>query len=469
MSEIAQVSFAGDPIVVVDPPPLTSEEPPPQPVPLLDRTGILFALFLGVGLIVFFAAYRTVHARPAEMLSANPGAMRSNWRLNHWLQDGYFHYCGLFRERSEPDKIVIYRTSTGAYMVSAFILQKIHVAVTGRYSWRLVALHNEIISLLLSALLGLLAFRVTRRLGIESRLAVAAGASVVIVVFTFPDNLGLYWEMSSQAYFLLFATVFLLIEERCLDDRRTLTHTLLQAAVAFLMTYTEKVAGLAFVSAMAVTLLVLEQRRGAWRRYVLVALAPACLAIGLYKLQIHAAELRFPNAEFVGSTFMFRSGLDGESLYYGDHLDIARRRDVGRGNWPVNREHLFRWKWVFILGAISTLSVVGAYVARRAPRIAVEVLTWLAGGWLFYAAVFSQAVTIHPYLYDVLLFAPLAVALFAAVPALAESMTRRTGAILMLTVLCACWYSLYQMRLYALRYPMPGTKVGAPPANATSR
>ena len=115
-------------------------------------------------------------------------------------------------------------------------------------------------------------------------------------------------------------------------------------------------------------------------------------------------------------------------------------------------------------GTLSTLAVFVAYVARGVPRIAVEVLTALVGAWVLYAAVFSQSVVIHPYLYDVLLFVPLAVALFAVAPALAESLTRRTGAILLVLLLCACWYSLFQMRLYALRYPMPNTKVGAPPS-----
>jgi hypothetical protein len=458
MSDVAQVSLAELP----PPPP-----PKPQPVPLLDRSGPLFALLLGVGLVVFVAAFLTVHTRPPEMLASHSGSKRAHARITHWLNDGYFHYRGMFREESPPDKIVIYRTSSGTYMVSAFILEKIFFSVTGRYSWRLAALHNEVISLLLSALLGMLAFRIARRLGLDSRLAFAVGASVVIVVFTFPDNLSLYWEMSSQAYFLLFATIFLLIEERCADGRRTLTHSVLQAVVVLLMTSTEKVAGLAFVGAMAVTLFLLEQRRGAWRRFLIVVVAPALIAVGLYEIQVHAVKARFPQAETAGSTLLFRSGLDGESLYYGDHLDIAWRRDVARGNWKANREYLFVWKWVFILGSIATLAVLAAYVARRAPRIAVETLTALAGAWVLYGAIFSQAFVIHPYLYDVLLFAPFVLALFAFVPALMESMTRRTGAVVMVVVFCACWYALFQMRLYALWYPMPGAKIGSPPVAAS--
>jgi hypothetical protein len=230
----------------------------------------------------------------------------------------------------------------------------------------------------------------------------------------------------------------------------------------------ELVFGLAFICAFAVSRLVLEQRPGVWRRFVLLAVVPWAAAFAMYNIQMSVAVARFPKAPVVGSEFMFRTGFDGESLYYGNHLDIARRRDVARGNWPANREHLFVWKWVFFLGGLAAITVLAAYVAGRAPRIAVEALTTLAGAWMLYGGVFSQAFVIHPYLYDIFLFAPFVLALFALAPALLESMTRRTGAIVMVVVFCACWYSLFQMRLYALWYPMPGTKVGAPPA-AVSR
>jgi hypothetical protein len=432
-----------------------------------DRWGPPLAIFLLAGLVVFGAAFLTVHTN--RELTRNPGAARTHLVLSHWLHEGYFHYFGL-AVRSPLDRpAMIYRTSSGGPMLSAFVLQKLHVMVFGHYSWRLIAIHNQGVVLILSALLGLLAYRLTRRIGLDARRACVAGAAVVGVVFTFPDNLALYWEMSGQAYALLFATVFLLLEERRVDAPGTLPHSILQAIAAFLMAYMEKIAALAFIAALAATLLVLEPRRGAWRRFLLLALVPCVLAVALHGLQLYGASMRFPDMEMSGSTFMFRSGLDGESLYYLDHLDIAWRRDLARMNWPANRDALFRWPWVFVLGTLSTLAVFAAYVARRGPRIAVEVLTALIGAWALYAAVFSQSVVIHPYLYDVLLFAPLAVALFAVAPAILESLTRRTGAILLVVVLCACWYSAFQMRLYALRYPMPNTRVGAPPPPAAPR
>jgi len=439
--------------------------PPPVPVPLLERSLPLFGLFLAVGFVVFIAAFLTVHNRPGEQLSAQSGSQRSFNVITHWISEGYFHYSGQMVV-TPPGKVFVYTTSTGAYMVSGLLLERLYMAFTHHYSWRLLAVHNQLITLLLSALFGLLAYRVARRFDLDERLSFASASAVVVVIFTFPDNLYMYWEMSSQTMWTLFAALFLVLEERCLDGRRTIPLSVAQAVTVLIMTLMEKVSGLAFVSAMAVTLLVLEQRRGAWKRYLLIALMPALLALGLYGLQLKTRTARLPDTPSAGSSFMFRSGLDGESLYYGDHLDIAKRRDWARNCWPVNRQYLFEWKSVFILGVLSVLALIAAFITGRAPRIAVDALAWHAGTWVLYAAVFSQGFVIHPYLFDTILFAPLAIALFGYLPALAESLTKRTGAILMIAVFCAFWYSLYQMRLYALWYPMPKTVAAPPPVSA---
>jgi hypothetical protein len=437
------------------------------PPKVFDRSLPLLALFLLIGLVVLIAALLTVYSNKADpkrdmalsvrSLSNNPGSIRSKLVLTHWLNEGYFHYIGL-TVRSPPDKVEIYRSTTGGYMVSAFILEKVFVTVSGRYSWTLLAIHNELVALLFSAFAALLAYRVGRRFGLEPVLAFTGGASVLCVVLTFPSNLMLYWEMSPQVYWLLFAILFLLIEERCMDNRRTLPFTILQATAAFLMTYIEFIAGLAFVFVLALVFILL--RRASWRRFLLIALAPALAAVALYELQLFVAAKQFPNTALSGSTFLFRSGMDGESLYYGDHLDIAMRRDVARNNWKVNRPYLFRWKWTFVLGVIATMSLIAGYVRRRVPDIAIDALIALTGVWLVYAAVFSQAFVIHPYLYDVMLFTPLAISLFAFAPALAESLTRRSGVFVLIAFLSAFWLTLFQMRLYALQYPMPGAAVG---------
>lgn len=423
-------------------------------VPLIERTWFVVTTYLAIAVAVLIVTLFTVNKRQPEEFLAKPNSVRSHVVLSHWLNEGYFHYVGMINRT--PDATSIYRSSTGGYMVSGFIVEKLYSMMFGHYSYRLLALHNQIISAILSALAGLLAYRLARRFDLETRLALIIGAAIVAVIFTFPDNLDLYWEMSPQAYALLFALVFLLIEERSIDlPSRPRSLLIAQAIAIFLMAVMESIVTMGFAASIAAILVILR-REQAWKRFVLVVALPCVVAFALYQLQLKVAMTRFPGAATTGSNMLWRTGFDGESTYYGDHLDIAKRRDWARGNWPpANRKQLFRWPWVFILGTISTFGVLIAFIFNRAPRISLEALIALIGSWLLYAAIFSQAFVIHPYLYDVLLFTPLAIALFAIGPSLLESLTRRTGAIVLVVLFSAVWYSFFQMRLYALRWPLP--------------
>lgn len=426
--------------------------------PRSDRSLTLFAAFLLIAAAALLGTFFSVHDRHPEELMKQSGSVRSHVVLTHWLSEGYFHYAGMVNR--DPAAESIYLNSTGGYMVSGFAIEKLYSAISGHYSYRLLALHNQVVSMIISALAGLLSYRLVRRFGLDRRLAFTAGAAVVLVLFTFPDNLDLYWEMSAQAFGLLFALVYLAIEERCLDlPVRPRGALIAQAAAVFLMTVMESVFAMGFVAAVAATVAILR-RDGTWKRFVLVVALPCLAAIVLYELQMKTAGALFPKAPTTGSRMLWRTGLDGDSMYYADHLDIAKRRDLARSNWPEpNRQSLFRWTWVFILGVLSILGIVIAFLRGLAPRFAIEALTWLTGAWLFYAAIFSQAIVIHPYLYDVLLFTPLCIALFALAPSLLESRTKETGAILLIILFSAVWYSLFQMRLYALRRPLPPVSV----------
>jgi hypothetical protein len=419
---------------------------------LSDSTPAVFAAFLLLAAIALVAVWNTLLARQQQELVASPHAARAHVVLTHWLDEGYFHYVGMINR--DPNKMSLYRSTTGAYMVSGFIVEKLSVMLTGSYNYRLLALHNLILTMILSALAGLLSYRLARRFGLDARLALAAGGAVVIVLFTFPESLHIYWEITPQAYALIFALVFLILEERSVDHSRHSRRLLMaQAGSVFMITVMESIFAIGFVAALAAAIVLL--RRGeSFRRFVLVAVLPCLAGLVLYQLQMKVATARFPDAPTTGSTMLFRTGLDGDARHYGDHLDIAFGRKGPRGNWPANREYIFRWPTVFFLGLISIVAVLIAFVRGRAPRLALETLVALTGAWVLYAAVFSQSVKIHPWLYDLLLFAPLAIALFGIAPSLLESLTGRTGAIVLVIVFSAFWYSLFQMRLYSLRYPL---------------
>jgi len=415
----------------------------------------LLALYLALSLCLLAFTFATVHSRPADELTRNSNAQRSHTELTRWIDEGYWHFAGLLVLSSRDQPPEVYRSSTGGYLLTGYFVEKLFHAFSGRYSWRLLAIHNEFIAAVTAALLGLLGFRLGRRLGLPVLFAFLCGAALQGVHFTFPDNLSLYWEMTAQAMWLLFAVLFFLLEERGDRRGRTPRQTVAQAACVFAMVYMEFVLGVAFVVSFVLTSLVLRNDGREWRRFALVAALPAICALVIFKGQLATAGARFGEPAISGTPPLARSGLDGDVRYYTTHLDIAFGRDVPRRNFQYNRALLFTWTWLFFLGTASLLAGMVAFARGRAPSLIAVTLVTLAGAWVVLAAVFSQAVVIHPYLYDVVLATPLMLALFVALPALIEPMVNRTGVAVLIVVFCAIWYSFYQMRLYALRDPLP--------------
>ncbi len=415
----------------------------------------IFALFLLVGVIAFGFVWMNVHQRWVGSLSGSDLPMRAHTILGRWLHHGFFASYGLVWPT--PDGKIIYRSFTGGFMISSFLVEKVWMAMTGRYGWRLLAFHNEVVALLIASLLALFTYRLSRRLGAEPLHAFVLGVSVQMVWFTFPDNLAGFWRMSEHEYSLMASISFLLLEERALDGRRTRLVTLLQGLAIFALSYIESIIGLMFIASYVAAVVLLRDERPPLKRLVMTLLVPWICAFGIYGVELMGAryETRHSDVKLEGARFQYRSGLDGDAMFYGDHLDIAFGRDVVRSGRPGNHQFLFRWESLFFCGVVALLATLAAFVRGRAPRIAAVALIALTGTYLLYAAVFSQAVALHPYLFDVLLATPLILALFGIVPALVESMTRRTGLIVLLALFGATWFSLFQLRLYALAYPAP--------------
>src|SRR6185369_12823923 len=147
---------------------------------------------------------------------------------------------------------------------------------------------------------------------------------------------------------------------------------------------------------------------------------------------------------------------DGSTKYYRDHLDIAYGRALARANYSPEaiRPLLFRWEWLFFASAAATLFVVIMAALRRIPLAVIVPLLALLGAYLLYASLFSQAVAIHPYYYDVMIFTPLMLALFVLAPSLLESKMLSQGVVVVAIIFLAAWVSLFQMRRYSVEYPL---------------
>ena len=402
-------------------------------------------LFLAIGLCALAYLWFTVHRRADADFAANPASVRTWIELTQWRTHGYFASYGLLMPTSDPH--VLYRSSSGAHRITGHLL-----ALIGGFDWRVQALHNQAVSLLTSVLFALLAFRLALRIGVERGHALALAAGAQMVLFTFPENLAIYWDMSAQAYWLLPALAFLLIEESALEGRTRRTNVA-QALTVFAMTYVEYVSATMFLVAYLLAALLMSDERPPLKRLLLMLGAPWLAAAVLFGLQLALAGAD-PDVQLVGSRFLYRTGLDGDAELYQTPLDIAFGRDIVRAQRPAAREQLFRWPILFLSGVAAVVAMLVGYVRGRVPRIAVIPLLALLGSYLLYAGVFSQAVALHPYLYDLLLVPALILALFALLPAYAESRTGHAGLITVVTFLAAAWTALFQVRLYAMAYPL---------------
>lgn len=389
------------------------------------------ALFVAAGLCVLAYLWITIHDRKAEELARNPGSVRTRIELSQWRAHGYFRSYGLLMPTADPQ--LLYRSSTGAYRISAYV-----VWLVSGGSPHAQAVHNQLVSLITSLLLALLAYRLALRLGLTPLHAIPLALGAQTVQLTFPDNLALYWDMTAQAYWLPFAIAFFLFEKRW---QRTV--------IVFAMTYAEYVCATMFLATYVLATVLTSDERPRWRNLLALA-APWVAAMALFGLQLGLAGAD-DEVKLTGSSVLYRTGLDGDAELYGTPLDIAFGRDIVRAQRPGAREVLFRWPVLFVSGLAALVAMLVAYFRGRAHRETVMPLFALTGAYVLYAGVFSQAVALHPYLYDSLLAAPLILALFALAPALFEN---RTGVVTLAVFLAAAWTALYQVRVYAMAYPL---------------
>lgn len=407
-----------------------------------DRTVLALLLACGLGALAF--TWATVHQRPDAELEASTGSVMLCTEMVQWMEHGFFASYGLLAPTSDAN--LLYRSWPGDFMLTTYA-----VAAIGGFDWRALALHNLLISLVAAALLALLAYRVAVRAGVEPFHAIVLAVGVEMVQFTFPENLAIFWGMTAQLLWLIAALVFLLVEERAVD-LRTRRMNLVQAAMVFAMMRMQYVYALMFLAAYVAAVYVLRDERPPLRRLALIVVVPTIAALAIFAGQLTLARYD-PEVKLYGSRFLYRTGLDGDGELYGDHLDIAFRRDFIRAQRTGNKQYLYRWPVLFFAGVLSVIAALIAYLRGRIPRIGIVALVSLLGAYVVHAALFSQLVALHPYFFDQMLVPPLILALFGLAPAVAEARTGRTGLITLVTFLAAVWTAFFQVRVYALCYP----------------
>lgn len=403
------------------------------------------------GLVVLFALFNTVHRRStAEIVNGSPARYRE--LITYWRDHGYVKHAGMWVRGAEegwsPPKEgetrYVYRSSM-AHLAAAHALQRVSFLVRGRYSDRLMAIHNQLVIWIGATLLGWLAMRLALPLVPHGGRALLLGFLVLVTYQTFPSNLMHYWELYASGAVQLFAILFLLSTHALIngDARRWRAA---RAIAVFGVAWVDPSIALVFLP-LALLVCVLMGQPVLDRRLVPTVLAPAAAAFALWGAQVLWMKWQFPGVQLLGSGFFFRTGLDGSVEYVKGHWDI-----VAFTRFRYNAG--LKWVGLLTIGALSLLVPLLRYHRVAALRQPMVLLVASACLYFPYAFIFSQGVIIHPTMFDTYVVIPLLLSLFCLAPATLEHESRQGGLFVAIAVIVAACLVMVQLRTYAMDFPL---------------
>lgn len=406
---------------------------------LLSGKGWTFVCLLWVGLLTVAFLFMTVYLRPLEQVL--PKSQRVQHIMHVWFEHGFWKHAGLgFSESPEANpNAMVYKSRAPAFLYPLYLVNVINSWRQGEtFSLQVYILYSQLILCLSAACFGFLGVRLARRLGTSSLLALLCGMVGQFIFHTFPFNLEKYFEPMAVQISCLALIIFLLIEEWSFEISRKYVYGL-QGICVFIMIYCNKDIAIPGLSMYGLAHFLFKRKWHA--KKMLVVLSSVLLGLVVPALQLWFVKLNFPEISLVGATFIWRSGLDGATNYAG----ILTPEMFGNADSFLRNIGVFALimvLWHFFRGAQSTLHL---------PFI---LLFTAIGFYMMPGYLFSQSFQIHPYVYE--LFLPIASILawcYILVPYW-ENRTGNSGVITLLLILIGFCLCMYQLRVFAVRYPL---------------
>ena len=414
------------------------------------------AYMIATGLVFAFILV-TVNRHTGVRLEETFLSARTMSWLKNWDNHGIARYAGLLIYSS--DGTTVYKSISGFYLWPLYAMELPGRALVGHFSYRLAALYNQSVIWVGAALIGWLGMRLTTR--VPRYQAFLLGLGCALVYQTFPLNLMNYWFLNPVGFAINPMLAFWLADSyaRSEPENRWIPIATSASVLVLALSYSLALT-LFFVGGYVLVESLLVGSRLSVRHVVLYVVAPVIAVVVFQAVQLTWVQLNVTNVQFTGNLnfadFLWRSGLDGSTKYYFDHWSLLTDRKPSSTYPGVNPALVLQWKWLFI-GGIAAVAVIAARYMRTLAIEARSRLVFLATSLICYvlsAFVFSQGVSIHPDIWDVLLATPLIAALFCFLPAELEAMTNRTGAVILLSLLIVACYVMVQLRTYAVAVPV---------------
>lgn len=412
--------------------------------------------FMIMGFVVYCFLMATVHNRPSD------GIQQLNY-LQQWHEQGFFNLGGLRISKdiefypSQDVKVSIPQT----FLYPSYIAQRIYYSIFGRYSLRLLGLCNQAFIWFGAALLGFLIFKLAVNSKFQPVQSLMLGLSSGIVYQTFPWNLVQFFRLYPMAIAAIFLITFLIIihrEQQVAQLERT--HIWLRSIVIFLFAWFDHIGSFFFLASY---LFITWQ----FRPEILMRTRPALLLLAwvfgyvLFKGQVLYIAIRYPELNFTGSGFLYRSGLDGSISYYRDLFALFDRTSyrpfymdkLGKSS------HLSDWKFLFSVSCIVFASIVCVYGVYGKYRNVAAMISVPVVAYLLFAFTLTQAAITHPFVYDVYLLIPCILAIYYALPQLLVQNDRTRPIVVTVLVLFSYAYSMIQLREYVIAFPIDYDKL----------
>ena len=426
-----------------------------------------------VGVLVMAGLFLTVHRRdvrsPAfESSWVKTGVFDQRWinLVETWKREGYWNHGGLWKldgdqwfEASlkttpwfsgteyQPDRSHYYRSNSALFVVPLAVTDRFVGAVMP-IRWTAV-LVNQALVLVAAVLVGLLTARFAAICGADVVGALVLGLCAQCVYQTHPLNLASYFQFYMQHAFAIPCAGFLLALTYSQHGRGWARVSLAIATAAMVMADLPHAA--CTLVAWGAVQAILDRRQLAPGKSIWV-LVPACLGAMVVGTQFLIASWNHPDAVWSGSALLFRTGLDGDTRYFGGALHGYVRLFSGPvlyGKGDAGREPIF---WTVMLLAAPVVTALAIRWTRL--RCTVIPLAAAYGGFILFAAAFCNAFAIHPYAYAVLLLLAGIPAVFGPVAGAIEGVSGRPRLVPLLSAGIAVVIVFSQLREFATQFPI---------------
>lgn len=417
-------------------------------------------IFSLIAFVVYILLFIGIHNRSAQDYQKYTSKYTSNL-IKYWSDNGYFSHGGLWAAKNgdgtfydikdmknKNAETLIYKSYSMAHLIPGNLLEQLYMKLTGRgYSHSLMRYVNQFYVLVSSVLLALIVFKLGVRFKLRMQSVFLSSVSCLIVFQTFPNNLSHVWEVLQPGVATIFFLLFLLkLDKIALNEAPLIRSDLIIASTAvFFAAYIDLFNTLLFASFLVLPWYIFGSKENLVRYGIKILLLPILFAITLFGVQLLTAYFNNPNAEFFGSGFYFRSGLDGSTEHYKTHAALITRRDSSWG-------HL-KWPTLAIGGFLSFIGLLISYRTVIRDKLFPLITFALLGLYFPIAFILSQVVAIHPYYYDPYLAVTAIFLLFGIAPLILEKINGQWGGFSCFFALIAVCYVFVQLRSFMVGFP----------------